>query len=311
MTFLGIAMQIPKEFISLTLKVIPYFLIGAVFGAILQTYIRRNLTLKYLSRGNFSVINATILGAVLPGCACATMPIADGLKRQGANLGTITAFIMMSPLLSPITIAMTYGMLGWEITVARVVFPFICSIAVGVILNHLEKSRVPGFSISVSNPKSVQGLSIKGNLVLSKSCRQETKRDFWRNLVSIIIGLSKYLLIGTLVASVLNTIIPEDSISKYIIFSGFLAYLLAAIVGIPLYVCEGEGVPITSSLLKAGLDIGPAFTFLLGSVGTCIPTMIMAQRIIGKRATLFYILIWFVFAIGSGCLLSFISSSFP
>ncbi|MER3446368.1 MAG: hypothetical protein C4291_05745 [Candidatus Dadabacteria bacterium] len=306
MTFLGIALQILKEFIFLTLKVTPHFLLGAILGAILQTYLKTDLAFKYLSRGSFSVINASILGAILPGCACATVPMAEGLKRQGSNLGTITAFIMMSPLLSPITIAMTYGMLGWKITAARVIFSFIGSIAVGVILNYLEKSRVSGFSISVSNSKFVRSLSVKENPVLSKSCRQETKQGFWGNLISTIRGLSKYLLIGMLVASVLTTIIPEDSISRYIIFSGFLAYLVAAIVGIPLYVCEGEEVPITFSLLRVGLDIGPAFTFLLGSVGTCVPTMIMAQRIIGKKATLFYIVSWFVFAIGSGWLLSLI-----
>lgn len=306
MASLDIALQILKEFISLSLKVIPYFLLGAAFGATLQTYLKADLTFKYLSRGNSSVMNASILGAILPGCACATMPMAEGLKRQGANLGTVTAFIMMSPLLSPITIAMTYGILGWKITVARVVFPFIGSIVVGVVLNYLEKSRVPGFGISVSNPKFVRSFPVKGNLVLPNTCRQETKQTFWGNLVSIIREPSKYFLVGTLVASVLTTIIPEDSISRYIIFSGFAAYLVAAIVGIPLYVCEGEEVPITFALLKVGLGIGPAFTFLMGSVGTCIPTMIMAQKIIGNRATLFYIVFWFVFAIGSGWLLNLI-----
>ncbi len=305
MAFLDITLQILKEFFSLTLEVIPYFLLGAALGAALQTYLKSDSISKYLSRGNFSVMNASILGAVLPGCACATMPMAEGLKRQGTNLGTVTAFIMMSPLLSPITIAMTYGMLGWKITVARLVFPFIGIIALGVILNYLEKSRVSGFGISDPNPKFIQILSVKENPISSNSCYIEKNQSFWWNLVSIIRGLSKYFLIGMLVASVLTTIIPEDSISKYIIFSGFAAYLVAAIVGIPIYVCEGEEVPITFALLKAGLGVGPAFTFLLGSVGTCIPTIIMAQKIIGKKATLLYVVSWFVFAIGSGWLLNF------
>ncbi|MEM4380370.1 MAG: permease [Thermoplasmatales archaeon] len=306
MTFLDIVFQILKEFIGLTLKVTPYFLLGVIFGAALQTYSKGDLAFRYLSRGNSSIINASILGAILPGCACATMPMAEGLKRQGANLGTVTAFIMMSPLLSPITIAMTYGMLGWKITVARVVFPFIGSIALGVVLNYLEKFRASGFNIPASNPKFIRVLPVTGNPVLSSSCYMETEKSFWRSFGSIVRGLSKYFLVGMLFASVLTTIVPEDSISKYIIFSGFTAYLVAAMIGIPLYVCEGEEVPITFSLLKIGLDVGPAFTFLMGSVGTCIPTMIMAQKIIGKKATLLYVVSWFVFAIGSGWLLSLI-----
>lgn len=309
MAFGDVALQILKGFVLLTLDVAPFFLLGAAFGAVLQTYLKADLISKYLARGNSSVINASILGAVLPGCACATMPMADGLKRQGANLGTVTAFIMISPLLSPITIAMTYGMLGWEITAARIVFPFIGSIIVGVILNYLEKSKISGFGVSATNPKFklVRSISVKEDSILSDSCQMEAKQSFLGNLVSIIKGLSKYFLIGMLVASVLTALIPEDSISKYIVFSGFTAYLAAAIVGIPLYVCEGQEVPITFALLKAGLSVGPAFTFLLGSVGTCVPTMIMAQKIIGKEATIFYIASWFIFAIGSGWLLSLIA----
>jgi uncharacterized membrane protein YraQ (UPF0718 family) len=105
------------------------------------------------------------------------------------------------------------------------------------------------------------------------------------------------------IAAILTTIIPEDAIPGFI-GHGVLGYLSAALVGIPLYVCEGEEVPITFALLKLGLGIGPAFTFLLGSVGTCIPTFVMAQKTIGRRTTFFFIGMWFVFAVGSGLILA-------
>ncbi len=75
-------------------------------------------------------------------------------------------------------------------------------------------------------------------------------------------------------------------------------------MGIPVYICEGEEIPITLSLLKLGLGQGPALTFLLGAVGTCIPTMLMACKIIGRRATILYLIGWFIFAPLSGFLFS-------
>lgn len=77
---------------------------------------------------------------------------------------------------------------------------------------------------------------------------------------------------------------------------------MGVLVGIPLYVCEGEEAPITYALMAHGLGPGPSLTFLLGSVGTCVPTVLMSRNIIGRRTTAFYLIFWFVFAIGSGVL---------
>ncbi len=299
MVFLGTLLQILKEFLYLTLSVSPYFLMGAAFSSALKTYLKGGFVSRYLGKGTFSLINASVLGAVLPGCACATIPMAEGLKRLGAGLGTVTAFIMISPLLSPVTVLMTFGMLGWEITVARVFFSFVGSLVIGLVLNGLERYGVAGFGIKTHNPR------IRGLTVREESCYyMEQNQGFFGNLMSTVREVLKYFLIGMLIASVLTTLVPEDSLSSYMVASGVLAYVVAAFLGIPLYVCEGEEVPITFALLKMGLGIGPAFTFLMGSVGTCLPTIIMAQKIIGKRAVLLYTLSWFVFAMGSGFLVS-------
>ncbi len=106
------------------------------------------------------------------------------------------------------------------------------------------------------------------------------------------------------IASIFTVLIPPGAIPKHIGSSGAFAYLVAVLVGIPVYICEGEEIPLTLTLLKLGLGGGPAFSFLLGSVGTCIPTMIMAQKIIGKRPVVFYIIYWFIFAVFSGLIFS-------
>ena len=124
------------------------------------------------------------------------------------------------------------------------------------------------------------------------------------SFISISKDLGKYFLLGMIIASLLTTIVPEDAVGKYIGSSGLLAYLSAALIGIPLYVCEGEEIPITLALLNIGLGQGPALTFLLGSVGTCIPTILMAQKVIGRRPTFVYVAGWFVFVIVSGLMFS-------
>ncbi|NOY89024.1 MAG: hypothetical protein GXO93_06495 [FCB group bacterium] len=290
------SLAVVREFGVLTLEVFPYFLIGTIVGALLEVYLKPEMATKFLGKGTRSVISASVLGAVLPGCACATIPMAKGLKTSGARLGTVGAFIMVSPLLSPHTLFLNYGMLGMKFTVARIIVSMVGAILLGIVFNFMERKKVKGFvtkPIALSSEPSNCGSGSCG-------CASEGGKGFWKSLWGIMRGLGKYFILGMLIASVMTTLIPKEAITEYIGSSGFFAYAVAALVGIPLYVCEGEEIPITLALLKLGLGAGPSFTFLLGSVGTCIPTIIMAQKIIGKRPMLLYIVGWFVFAISSG-----------
>jgi uncharacterized membrane protein YraQ (UPF0718 family) len=296
MFLLEVGYKVLKEFISLTLTVIPFFILGSVFGAFLKVHLKPNFAFKYLNRGTSSVINASILGAILPGCACATMPMAEGLKEKGAKLGTTTAFIMVSPLLSPQTVILTYALLGLKFTIARIVFSFAGAIILGIAFNYFEGRKLRGFHMPSESLNSKCGC-----------CPPEfedKKAGFLKSFIEIAKNLGKYFVLGMFIASVFTVLIPQGAIPKYIGSSGAFAYLVAVLVGIPVYICEGEEIPLTLTLLKLGLGGGPAFSFLLGSVGTCIPTMIMAQKIIGRRPVIFYIIYWFIFAVASGLIFS-------
>lgn len=303
--------RILTEFVSLTLTVLPYFALGALTGALLKTYAKTGWFVRHMSGNALSIFWVSLAGAALPGCACATMPMAQGLVGK-ARLGTITAFIMISPLLSPITLLLTYAMLGWEMAAWRLVLPFAGSMILGLLLNTLEAARFQGFAVPgadspvcapCSSPEASRG----------PSCvTEEAASGLLKNLREILRGLTPYFLLGMGIAAVSATLLPENAIPDFLGGgSGWGAYALAAIVGIPLYVCEGEEVPITFALMQKGLGPGPAFTFLLASVGTCIPTILMAQKVIGRPATIIYVAAWIVFAVGAGVLFAWAATSLP
>jgi len=65
--------------------------------------------------------------------------MAAGLKGSSdPRLGTITAFIFMSPLLNPVTLILTWVMLGWSIAVARIIASVAGSFLLGLLVNRLE-----------------------------------------------------------------------------------------------------------------------------------------------------------------------------
>lgn len=296
-----------REFVHLLLEVAPFFLLGAVAGAALQVFVPEQRAARLLGGSNpRALFTAVAAGAMLPGCSCATIPMAAGLSSAGSpRLGTVAAFILVSPLLSPLTVALTWGMIGWEMTVARTAAALTGSVVLGVVINRYERWFRVGLSRRVSSAPVAAGRNGRDVCRPEHDCAcSEPRPRFWPALRSLLRQITPYFLLGLFIAAALSAMLPANALPQVLGGSaGAAAYALAALVGIPLYVCEGEEVPITFALLGRGLGPGPSLTFLLGSVGTCIPTMLMARDILGQRATVFYLAYWFVFAIGSGVLL--------
>lgn len=292
-----------KEFLSLTWMVLPYFLAGAAFGAALDVFLKPEHALKHLRGGWLSMAKAAVLGMVMPGCSCATMPMAEGLRRKGADLGTVVSFLLASPLVSPQTLVLTFAVLGWKFAAARALVALAGAVMIGAIFLWLE--RRPGL-LDLPAPPLLKIRCSGSGCGCSGSEEEEGQKKFWPVFLDIIKELGKYFVIGMAIASLLTVLLPQDLVMKYVGSSGPLAYIAAALLGVPLYVCEGEEIPLTLSLLKLGLGPGPAFTFLLGSVGTCIPTLIMSQRLIGRRGLLVYAAWWLVFSLAAGLLFSLV-----
>lgn len=178
------------EFTHLTLTVFPYFLVGVASGAFIEAYVKTDTLIKYLNKGFGSVVNASVLGAVLPGCACATVPMAEGLKARGSNLGTVASFIMSSPLLAPQTLILTYGLLGMKFTIGRLIFALAGSISFGFICNWLQNKKVAGFKLDQH----------KKSCTTDKcGCDDEAEKiTFFSSFWSITKELGKYFLLGML-----------------------------------------------------------------------------------------------------------------
>src|SRR5206468_632298 len=144
--------QIVQHFLLLLTEATPWFLFGVILAAGIQAFVKPKWITRWISSKRVSVFNAAVIGAMLPGCSMTTVPLAASLKRHGAPLGTLTAFIMISPILSPETISLTASMLGSKMTIGRIVLPLIATLLIGIGLNTLESKRVMGFRSPAFDP---------------------------------------------------------------------------------------------------------------------------------------------------------------
>jgi uncharacterized protein len=284
-------------FLHLLLEAAPLFLLGAVLGAGLEAWLKPGWIERWMGSGHRSVLAAALAGAVLPGCAMSTMPLAQSLRRRGAALGTLTAFIMIAPILSPHTIFLTATLVSVPMAIGRVVLSLAVTLALGTVLNAMEKRSClapPAANSTVAPDQCCSSESAPGHA--------SAWRRFLTELLANLRGLTPYLLGGLFVAALISATVPAETIHKYL-RGGWTAYLFAALVAFPIYVCDGGEIPLTRALLAMGVGPGPAFCFMLASVGTCLPTIAMATRIIGWRATVIYLGAWLLLAVGGGLLM--------
>ena len=287
--------NVTHTFLHLLLEAVPLFLLGAVLGAGLEAWLKTGWVERWIGSGHRSVSAAALAGAVLPGCAMSTMPLAQSLRRRGAALGTLTAFIMIAPILSPHTIFLTATLVSVPMAIGRVVLSLVVTLILGTVLNAMER-------------RGRLAPAVSSTTVDDACCEAEPAvegspwRRFLQLLWSSVRSLTPYLLGGLFVAALISATVPADTIHKYL-RGGWTAYVFAALVAFPIYVCDGGEIPLTRALLAMGVGPGPAFCFMLASVGTCLPTIAMATRIIGWRATVIYVFAWLTLAVGGGLLM--------
>ena len=91
-------------------------------------------------RGKFkSVFKAAFLGIPLPLCSCGVLPAAVSLRKQGANTGATTAFLISTPESGVDSLAITYALLDPLMTVARPVAAFTTATAAGIAENIFNR----------------------------------------------------------------------------------------------------------------------------------------------------------------------------
>ena len=285
--------------VGLLADALPWFLGGAILGAALEAFLPTAWANAGSSSPRASILHATLAGAILPGCSMTTVPLAAALKTRGARLGTLTAFIMISPILSPETIILTAALLGAKFTIARIVFPVVVTVLMGLALMPCKHGESGNFNCLPVIPQALTSRWPAARMTRRSRASALSGPALRRCFIHSGFTFS----LGLLAVAILQAVVPPQDIARYL-HGGIGAYLLAAVAGIPLYVCEGAEVPLTYGLLQAGVGIGPAFTFMLGAVGTCIPTILMAPRIIGKTSTYVYVAVWLLLAIGGGWALS-------
>jgi uncharacterized membrane protein YraQ (UPF0718 family) len=270
-----------------------YVIFGILVAGMLRVFLSPNTVARHLGRGRFSsVFKASLLGIPIPLCSCGVLPAAASLRKQGANKGATTAFLISTPESGVDSVALTYALLDPVMTVARPVTAFATATAAGISENLLSKGEKeteakPDLSCPVDgccdgqeclpeDHRSHHSFSEKLRAGLAYALN-----DLWSDI-------AVWFLAGIVLAGLITALVPEDVMTRYL-GGGLSSMLIMLAAGIPLYICATASTPIAAALILKGVSPGAALVFLLVGPATNITSLTVLLGILGKRATAIYL----------------------
>ncbi len=263
------------------LDILPYFLLALFITSFIQAYVNLSWFNRLMGRALLAPVLAGILGGILPLCSCSMIPVALMINSWSRSYGPVVSFMIVEPVVSPVTVILTYGFFGWKMALVRILGTFTFALIAAYSIHFLFKKDKP-LPLSMSHRRA------------EKSKRTLFSKSFLSNLKF----LGKYILLGIIIATVIRVSIPSQWASY--VSGTFLSYPLIALISIPIYVCSGEDIPIAKALLEVGFTQGNTLTFMLASSGICLPTILAAMCFLPKILILLYIIYWFLLATSVG-----------
>lgn len=127
----------------MTLEVLPLLIFAFVVAGMAQVLIPREMLTKWVGEesGIRGLLIGTVSGAFIPGGPYVSLPVAAGLLKAGAGVGTLVAFLTAWSLWGISRLPLEVGILGWKFAAVRLACTFFFPPIAGL-LAHLLFSGV-------------------------------------------------------------------------------------------------------------------------------------------------------------------------
>ena len=261
-----LALNIPVEttiniFLGIILQAIPFLLIGVLLSSTIQVLLPNGwLERRFPKSLGLGMLAALAGGFCLPVCDCATIPIFRSLLKKGVPLPVAITFMMAAPIVNPVAILSTWYAFGGGSVV------LVCRICLGVIVALLV-----GLVFAFFLPKT--GIMLSGTLspiMCSCGCVGNTGKTvtikdrlimFLRHAQEEFLSVGKYLIIGTFISSVFQTLDKSKLIAQG--NSGLaVSILIMMVLAFALSLCSSSDAIIARSFLNQ-LPLGAIIGFLV------------------------------------------------
>ena len=219
-------------------------------------------------------VAAAGLGVATPFCSCSAVPAFIGFVAAGVPVGVTLSFLIASPLVNEVAIALLLGMFGWGPTLLYVGAGLTIAVVAGWVLGRMRaerwvepfvfETRIGGTPLnSMVRPTWAQRIAIGV---------QEVR--------TVLAKVWPYLLVGIGIGAAIHGWAPEELFSRIAGPENLLAVPAAVVLGVPLYSNAAGVLPLIESLSNNGVPMGTLLAFMMSVVALSLPELILLKRVL-------------------------------
>ncbi len=223
---------------------------------------------------------AALFGGITPFCSCSSVPLFIGFVRGGIPLGVTLTFLIASPLVSEIAIAMFLGTFGIKTTLIYIVSGTVLSMIAGFILSKMRLERYLSDWVKAAQQQSN-----------TQSQQWEAEQTPFlqrlpviaKDALGVVKGVIWYILLGIGVGAAMHGYVPEGFFEQFLSADNWWGVPLAVVLAVPMYANPASIVPIIEVFVAKGIPLGTAIAFMMAVIGLSIPEAMMLKKVMTWR----------------------------
>jgi uncharacterized membrane protein YraQ (UPF0718 family) len=278
-------------------QILPYWFLGIVIGSAVSVFGKQrihNMVASIQNRhlGVFGIIPASLLGIASPLCMYGTVPIVASFSQKGLRDDYIAAFMMSSILLNP-QLLMYSAVLGAAALSVRFISCFTCGVIAGILIRIFYKNKRFFNFVNFQERKS---RDTDPNILIR----------FFKNIGRNIKATGLWFLIGVILSVLFQRYVPSETFAKLFVNNRGFGLLMAATIGVPLYMCGGGTIPLLQQWLSSGMSMGAAASFMITGPSTKITNLGALKIVLGFKNFVMYIAYVIIFSLAAGFIINLI-----
>jgi uncharacterized membrane protein YraQ (UPF0718 family) len=275
-------------FVAICLQALPFLVLGVTLAALIAAFLPREALERLLPRNPaLAVPAAGLAGVALPGCECASVPIAGRLIGGGAPPAAALTFLLAAPAINPVVLVSTSVAFPGqsEMVAARFAASLVTSVVVGWVWLRMGRTEWIERALHRHPPEA---------------SRAEV---FRASAVHDVLHAGGYLVVGALAAATLSTVVPR-SVLEHIGGAGPLALLVTAGLAVALCICSEADAFVAASLT----DFNRTAKLVFMVVGPTVDLKLIAMQagVFSRSFVLRFAPLTFAIAVTSAVLVSWV-----
>jgi uncharacterized membrane protein YraQ (UPF0718 family) len=253
----------------------PTLLSGLVIAGILQRMVGPAGTRRLFGEAGWKgLVRSWALGMLLPVCSLGVLPVARVMRRSGVPAANVLAFMLVGPLLNPISFLYGLTLAEPKVICCYVVLTLLLALSVGLLWQRLfPRAAAPDVDlVAAAETEPLPAPGPPRLLAVAVTAARE-----------LVSPVAPYVLVGVVCTAALSAALPFGSMQHSMQRTDLLSPLIMVLIATPSYMGPLAGMMRVGLMFEHGNSVGAAFVLFVLGIGVNVGMIAWAVRLLGWK----------------------------